>query len=207
MANVGQIIYNIEDYNSSGGYISTSKNNIAQTVTSKDYNNFEDYLGHIIDIFDDNIVNKVVSGASFSNLGIQAPPGTRAIINGKKIMIGRTGVYETVEDIAVTSLVFERPKKYTLNVSLSDASLEEGIKGFAQAEAYREGAMAELDKDAEDYWEKYQEVQNEYNSKYQQALSKYNEGINGVYELPYPAEPDNPANYEVLYNIIIDYIY
>ena len=40
-------------------------------------------------------------------LGIQAPPGSEWEINDKKILIGRTGIYELDDDIVVTSLKYK----------------------------------------------------------------------------------------------------
>ena len=50
-------------------------------------------------------------------------------------------------------------------------------------------------------------IQAIYNKEYQTALSLYNMGLNGVYTLPNSSDENAEENYEVLYNIIIDFIY
>ena len=125
MANVGQIIYNLEDYNSSGGYISTANGNTTQTITSA---TDPDYETNKIDIFTRNLV-EIYASKQFSKVGIQAPPGTKLVMNtNKNIMIGRTGVYELDEDIAITGLYFLRPKNYILDTETTEKNLSDGKK-------------------------------------------------------------------------------
>ena len=45
-------------------------------------------------------------GVSWIKLGIQAPPGSQWQINDKKILIGRTGMYELDDDIIVSRLQY-----------------------------------------------------------------------------------------------------
>jgi hypothetical protein len=68
MSSVGQIVYNLEDYNNSGGYISTSGSSLNETVSSVTLGE-DGYNSAKIDIFSGNLVTKYTSG-SFSKLGI-----------------------------------------------------------------------------------------------------------------------------------------
>jgi hypothetical protein len=202
MANVGQIIYNLEDYNSSGGYISTANGNTTQTITSA---TDPEYETNKIDIFNRNLV-EIYASKQFSKVGIQAPPGTKLVMNtNKNIMIGRTGVYELDEDIAITGLYFLRPKNYILDSETTEKNLSDGKKKLEAAESARKASMEELEKKYPDhndaYWSEYNQIQAVYDEAYRIALAQYNTGINGVYKL----DTDNP--YKDLYNVIIDFIY
>jgi hypothetical protein len=217
-ATMGQIVYNLEDYNSSNGYISTKKPNSGNNpiVYSKDYlsqneeGNFtfneEGYYNAIIDIYS-NIVKQITEGKGWQKLGIQAPPGTRFMINDdREILVGRTGVYELSNDIIVTSLLFIQPKNYIYDDITSQVLLNQGKAEIRAAEDKRKQEMGKLDTNDPNYYEDYQEVQSTYAIEYEKALGKYNRGINGIYTLPYPDDLQNKANYKKLYNIIIDYV-
>lgn len=142
MATIGQIIYNVQDYHSSGGYISTSNSDLNTTVSSNQAN----YLYNRINIFSGNLVDRYRS-KEFSKLGIQAPPGTKVVLNEtKNITIGRTGIYELDENIIITSLVFLRPKKYILDEARTLTALNLGISGMNKAEEDRQNALDALNK-------------------------------------------------------------
>lgn len=64
------------------------------TISGQDYSNIDD------------ISSNLIGSSPFIKLGIQAPMGTIARINGKDIMIGRTEIYESLPDVTVTSLYF-----------------------------------------------------------------------------------------------------
>lgn len=207
MAQIGQIVYNIQDYNSSGGYISTSKDNLSSTVSSQEDN----YDNKKIDIFNTNVVS-LYSSKQFSKLGIQAPPGTRLILNGNKtILIGQNGIYELDDGIIITSLQFVRPKNYILNEELTEAAIQVGKDGLLEAEQYRTQQIEDLELNyifgTTEYWKRYEEIQTEYNEKYQFAIAQFNNGLNGIYTLPFPGDISNEDNYQDLYNIIIDFLY
>ena len=77
MPTVGQIYYNVID-NNSGSYASSKE-----------------------DIYTDLVAQ--VGASQFNKVGVQAPPGTKMVMNeSKQIMVGRTGIYELDEDIAIT---------------------------------------------------------------------------------------------------------
>lgn len=209
MATIGQVVYNLQDFHSSGGLISTSSKNLSSTVTSESSGYAQDRLN----IFTNDLV-KLFNASSFIKLGIQAPPGTKVKLNSNKlVMIGRTGVYELDEDIKITGLQFERPKKYIIDTVATEQSLSEGIAGFEQAENDRKTALQALDaayagqeKDSA-YWGQYTRIQDEYAKKYNEAQSKYIAGVNGIYVLPNTQNPNADENFEELYNVIVDFLY
>lgn len=209
MATIGQVVYNLQDFHESGGLISTSAKNLSSTVTSQS----SSYMADRLNIFTNDLV-KLFNATSFFKLGIQAPPGTKVKLNSNKlIMIGRTGVYELDEDIKITGLQFERPKKYVLDTVATEQNLNEGIDGFEQAENARETKLVALnnkyvgkDKDSA-YWAEYTRIQDEYEEVYSDAQSKYIAGVNGIYVLPNASNPNADENYEELYNVIVDFSY
>lgn len=199
MANIGQIVYNLQDYANSGGLISTDKDNRSSTISSID----ADYLTKRIDI-----TQNVVTGSGYTKVGIQAPAGTRAILNtNKTILIGRTGIYELDEDITITSLYFIKPKNYIIDEEATNEAIKEGKEGLAAAEAYRVEKLAALKTQLDNkeitedvYWIRYSEIQEDYDEMYAAALNQFNSGINGIYKLN-SAEPEAD-----LFNVIIDFI-
>lgn len=210
MASVGQIIYNLEDYNNSGGYISTSSSDVNTTIYSVD--DASAYKNGKINIFQD-IIGNYFSGKTFTKLGIQAPSGTRVVLNTNKvILIGRTGIYELDDDISITSMYFERPRNYTKDEDATQKSLTDGQLALQDAEQARIDALAELESQKNNvsatyYWSKYISIQDTYDKSYQEALSLYNIGINGIYTLPNSDDVNAEENYQDLFNIIIDFIY
>lgn len=195
MATVGQIYYNVID-NNSGSYIKSGE-----------------------DIFTD-IVNQI--GASqFNKVGIQASPGTQIVMNNAKtIMVGRTGIYELDDDIAITAMYFVRPRKYEKDEEASAEAIEQGVAEMQAAEDARERALEQFyvdnpvipDRETDPegyqaYWDAYNNIQMTYIATYQEALNLYNSGINGIYVLPNPGDVNAPENYQDLYNVIIDFIY
>lgn len=191
---VGQIYYNIIDENS-GGPISGD-----------------------IDIFQDIVA--AYGAKQFNKLGIEAPPGTKIVMNNTKtIMIGRTGIYELDNDISITNMYFLRPKKYLKDEEASQKAKENGISGMLKANTDRQNALDSLNQDFpniptdqedpsyEIYWDRYNTIQSNYIKDYQSALSQFNIGSNGIYVLPNPNNPDAPENYEDLYNVLINFIY
>lgn len=195
MATVGQIYYNVID-NNSGSYIKSGE-----------------------DIFTD-IVNQI--GASqFNKVGIQASPGTQIVMNNAKtIMVGRTGIYELDDDIAITAMYFVRPRKYEKDEEASAEAIEQGVARMQAAENARERSLEQFyvdnpvipDRETDPegyqaYWDAYNNIQMTYIAAYQEALNLYNSGINGIYVLPNPGNINAPENYQDLYNVIIDFIY
>lgn len=195
MPTVGQVYYNVID-NNSGSYVSSGQN-----------------------IFSDIIAQ--VGASQFNKVGVQAPAGTKIVMNeSKTIMVGRTGIYELDDDIAITNMYFIRPRKYEKDEEASQQAIEQGTEGMQAADKkrandleqfYKENpVMPDPDTDPEGYrayWDSYNNIQTTYIEAYQAALSLYNQGINGIYVLPNPDNIDAPENYQDLYNVIIDFIY
>ena len=208
MANVGQLYYRVLD-TTTGEYITTAGLTPAQMYDKPGTS----------ESGQPNLV-KFAGAQFFSKLGIQAPAGTRAIINSKNIMIGRTGIYELDEDIAIESLRFVRPAKYQRDEAAIKTAEETGANLMQSSEQTRASALADLNRrypriptDAGDpsftaYWDQYINIQNNYTTtSYEDGALEYQRGRNGIYTLPDPANIDSDANYEDLYNIVIDYIY
>lgn len=195
MPTVGQVYYNVID-NNSGSYVSSGQN-----------------------IFSDIIAQ--VGASQFNKVGVQAPAGTKIVMNeSKTIMVGRTGIYELDDDIAITNMYFIRPRKYEKDEEASQQVIEQGTAGMQAADKkrsedleqfYKENpVMPDPDTDPEGYrayWDSYNNIQTTYIEAYQTALSLYNQGVNGIYVLPNPDNIDAPENYQDLYNVIIDFIY
>lgn len=201
MAQVGQLYYRVLD-TTSGTYITSSNLTPAAMYD----------LGA-------NLVTFYSGAKQFNKLGIQAPPGTKALINNKEIMVGRTGIYELDEDIAITALRFERPRKYIKDEEASKESEKKGTQEMIAADEKRQSALETLredypvvpmDEDDENfaiYWDRYEAIQNTYIEEYELGLNDYAIGKNGIYVLPDPANTESEANYEDLYNVIIDFVY
>ena len=195
MPTVGQVYYNVID-NNSGSYVSSGQN-----------------------IFSDIIAQ--VGASQFNKVGVQAPAGTKIVMNeSKTIMVGRTGIYELDDDIAITNMYFIIPRKYEKDEEASQQAIEQGTEGMQAADKkraddleqfYKENpVMPDPDTDPEGYrayWDSYNNIQTTYIEAYQTALSLYNQGVNGIYVLPNPDNIDAPENYQDLYNVIIDFIY
>lgn len=195
MPTVGQVYYNVID-NNSGSYVSSGQN-----------------------IFSDIIAQ--VGASQFNKVGVQAPAGTKIVMNeSKTIMVGRTGIYELDDDIAITNMYFIRPRKYEKDEEASQQAIEQGTEGMQAADKkraddleqfYKENpVMPDPDTDPEGYrayWDSYNNIQTTYIEACQTALSLYNQGVNGIYVLPNPDNIDAPENYQDLYNVIIDFIY
>lgn len=195
MPTVGQVYYNVID-NNSGSYVSSGQN-----------------------IFSDIIAQ--VGASQFNKVGVQAPAGTKIVMNeSKTIMVGRTGIYELDDDIAITNMYFIRPRKYEKDEEASQQAIEQGTEGMQAADKkraddleqfYKENpVMPDPDTDPAGYrayWDSYNNIQTTYIEAYQTALSLYNQGVNGIYVLPNPDNIDAPENYQDLYNVIIDFIY
>lgn len=63
-------------------------------------------------------------------LGIQAAKGTVAYINGKRIIVGQSGVFELDESIEVNSLYFEKEYTQEIDEVKTAKSLNGGLYGF-----------------------------------------------------------------------------
>lgn len=184
MSIVGQLVYNLDDYYE--GSPTTSDELVEDGAIYK------------------NLV-QIVGCSSFTRVGIQAPPGTRAILNNKEILIGQNGIFELDEDLAITSLSFVKQPKYEKEDKETVDALIKGINGINDAEKKRKDALAELgdfpkdgtEENQKEYTNAYNKIQADYDKEYQTALNFYNLGVNGIYK---------EAGNITLKNIIIDYV-
>lgn len=202
MATIGQIVYNLEDQNNPGMYLST----IDDTVTGETISSHDRYaeLKNKRNIFS-SVFNKDVI---LSKLGIQAPPGTRFVLNGKNIIIGTSGLYELDEEslpeIEKGAFKFIAPELYELDETLTQELLNSSIEALNTLEAERIKAINEIKPDengnltTEDY-EVYLTLNQDFIEKYNEAQVNYLYALSGVY-----VKVENPNT--TLYNIIIDYI-
>lgn len=147
--------------------------------------NLEGYFGEIQYFTPGNQL--VDQNIPWVKIGVQAPAGTKVIINGEEIIIGRSGIYELDHDfIAITSVIVPVPEKYVLKLEATEQALAEGKAEMQTAkDAFNNASDIAAQKAALDDWNA--------------AYLKYMSGVNGIYK----AEND----YSSLKNIIIDYAY
>lgn len=193
---VGQLVYNLDDYDNTGGTVST---------ITKDqlYKNFFD---------------GVWSNYQIKKIGIQAPPGTKIRIStnagastAQEIMIGRNGIYELEDEfVRIKYFCFIRQPKWVYDAEATDTKKVNGEEALNRAKEDFIKKLNELDKTAEDYWIDYDKAFNEYIIEYEEAYSIYMQGINGVYKNIDTGKTDDNGNpiYESIdpKNIIIDYV-
>ena len=215
MSQIGQIVYNVEDYSGHGGLISSSKDEpLTKTVIDDGINEVEK-----IDIYNKNIFENI-SASKITKLGIQAPPGTQFILNENadlnnslalNMMIGRTGIYELElsgeGSNIITSLRFIKPAVYVLDESESFTRTQQGITNMNKAREDFENKHNQLKllhqtasntEANQEYWEEYDVLYKTYCQEYESARALYLQGINGVYKKTEESE---------LQNIIIDFYY
>lgn len=187
MSAIGQIYYRVVDTSSTG--------------------DGKHYISSGIDIYND-IVN-ASSAKQFTKVGIQAPPGAQVVMNASKtIMIGRTGIYELDEDIAITSMKFVRPTVYIKDEKESESKKQEGEKIIKEAKVALEAAIAALGEEPTDptsdayktYWNGYNEANETYITAFQKGSAILNQGLNGVYK-------EDKTVIGELDNVIVDFIY
>lgn len=170
-----------------------------------------------------NIISQQQGATVFTKVGIQAPPGIKVIMgtddNLKTIMVGRSGLYELDAGIEINTLYFDRARKYQKDEAASAAAQENGRNNMIAANTTRQTALDELNAkyptipvDESDpnyfaYWDAYNDIQATYIQEYEKALGEFNTGVNGIYVLPNPDNPNAEENYQQLENIIVDYIY
>lgn len=95
---IAQIIYKLEDYHNHNNIVSTNKNGLV-VVGSGD-------LDLTIDLLSQFNVGVSYRNAKVSKLGVQAPPHTKMIIDGRNIQVGITGIYELDDDIIIEKIKF-----------------------------------------------------------------------------------------------------
>ena len=95
---IGQIVYRLQDYHNREAEVSTSKNgSVSVGIGDLVMTN------NLFEQFNDNVSYK---NAKVSKLGVQAPPHTKMIIDGRNIQVGNTGIYELDDDIIIEKIRF-----------------------------------------------------------------------------------------------------
>lgn len=160
--------------------------------------------------FGSNIVS-LANVSRFTRIGIQAPPGTKVVLNQTRtIMIGRTGIYELEANI--TSLVVIRLVNYNHLTDEENADKRAGLLAMIAAENTwheylmgltipNEGEPWTIDDDALVDAERAYQTTYQGNTDPVTAHALYMTGYNGIYE----QDADKP--YVDVENVIIDYQY
>lgn len=225
MSQIGQIIYNVEDYIGHGGLISSN----AINPFTNGYV-MEDSSGEIVNVLNNEKANKIdiysnileqCKIKNIKKLGIQAPPGTKFLIsspqedlskNGVYLIVGRTGIYEL--DLSgqganiLSYLSFLRPQNYVLDETESFTRAQSGVTKMNESkkkfdtsvnEIYQLYGGAAADTEVgKTYWKEYDRLYQDFCIEYEEARAIYLQGVNGVYRKG--SEGD-------LQNIIIDFYY
>lgn len=95
---IGQIVYRLQDYRNRESEVSTNQNG-AVVAGAGD-------LDMTSDLFSQFATSVSYRNAKVSKLGIQAPPHTKMIIDGRDIQVGNTGIYELDDDIIIERIKF-----------------------------------------------------------------------------------------------------
>lgn len=176
MSSVGQIYYNVNGETSPNNFIIYDKDNPSSVNIVTQYGGETCY---------------------FIKLGIQAPAGTQFVVNEKKIMVGRTGIYELDDDIQINSLYFVPPKIYELDIEQTNLAEQNGIAQINSAVKILDDTMKDTNLGS---GAKQQQCEVQINAL-QEGNALLSKGLNGIYV----------ANTEVqnldLENIIIDFLY
>lgn len=216
----GQFVYNLEDYAGMGGLVSTKLSD--KSIALNESMSTSEKINIFANVFEapGESGGGGISISNVTKLGIQAPPGTKFYINttasnegqessvATSIMVGRTGIYELeVPNMKISSLIFERPARYILDIDLSQSSINNGRKLMEKAKSEFDDNYKELlplydtavDTDSnKEFWEEYERIHDLYVSQYESARAEYVRGIAGIYR---------NAGDSDLYNVIIDFKY
>lgn len=99
MAELGQIIYEVEGLKEN--CTASTKADLSGLIYSDD----KQYENNRINILE-NVFGRI--NGIIGKLGIQAPRGTKFTLNeNKKMIVGRSGIYELDTEVNITSLKFE----------------------------------------------------------------------------------------------------
>lgn len=96
---IGQIVYCLQDYRNRESIVSTNKNGVVVAGTGD--------LDMTSDLFGQFASSVSYSNAKVTKLGVQAPPHTKMIIDGRDIQVGNTGIYELDDDIIIEKIKFK----------------------------------------------------------------------------------------------------
>lgn len=156
---------------------------------------------------DNNLVS-LVGATRFTKLGVQAPPGTKIVLNNTRtIMIGRTGIYEIEAEI--TNMYIIRLVNYVAKTNEEIDAKRTGLKAMISAVdtwyEYLHSIEGQIPEEGDYNWTINDDnvVDNEktYQANYDTALGMYMTGYNGIYE------KSKTKPYVDVENIIIDFQY
>ena len=97
---IGQIVYRLQDYRNRESEVSTNKNGVVVVADASDLDMTSDLFGQ----FAEGVSYR---NAKITKLGVQAPPHTKMIIDGRDIQVGNTGIYELDDDIIIEKIKFK----------------------------------------------------------------------------------------------------
>lgn len=96
---IGQIVYRLQDYRNRKSEVSTNKNGVVVEGMGD--------LDMTSDLFGQFTSSVPYSNAKITKLGVQAPPHTKMVIDGRDIQVGNTGIYELDDDIIIEKIKFK----------------------------------------------------------------------------------------------------
>lgn len=95
---IGQIVYRLQDYHNRSSEVSTNKNGAVVAGVGD--------LDMTSDLFAQFADSVSYHNAKVTKLGVQAPPHTKMVIDGRNIQVGNTGIYELDDDIIIEKIKF-----------------------------------------------------------------------------------------------------
>lgn len=193
--NYGQIIFHLEDYYNYGGVISTTTSGEIQVIIEPKPP--EESVGGEFEISDGsiNIYEDLLNGTEWDKVGIQAPPGTKFILNNKEFIIGPSGIYE-LSNVIINQLYFLPLNKYKIDTNNTNTNLNEGKEIMQDALANYRSQTLRLTLDSQENIDLYKQITEEYITLYETGYNQYQVGLNGIYE---------QDGFQIQKNIIIDY--
>lgn len=96
---IGQIVYRLQDYRNRESEVSTNKNGTVVAGAGD--------LDMTSDLFEQFTESVSYRNAKVTKLGVQAPPHTKMVIDGRDIQVGNTGIYELDDDIIIEKIKFK----------------------------------------------------------------------------------------------------
>lgn len=134
MAIIGQLVYNLEDYDNSGELISSTDSSSPSILANSQFETST--AATKLQIYENFFrTNGPLQGLQISKLGIQAEPGTKIKIGTASeneataydVIIGRNGIYELEdEQVRVKYLKFVQQYEWMLDKTATNAKLNQG---------------------------------------------------------------------------------
>ena len=93
---IGQIVYRLQDYRNRESEVSTNKNGVVVEGVGD--------LDMTSDLFGQFAESVSYRNAKITKLGVQAPPHTKMVIDGRDIQVGNTAIYKLDDNIIVEKI-------------------------------------------------------------------------------------------------------